>query len=334
MARRKVHVVAHEGARPGAGSRLVGLGQAVWLARELGRAVIVDWRRTHFFEDRSRNYFTEFFEPVRTICGVRMHYPPSHKTRRYEWAERHERARLDAALCAQLAADPASAPQYLVVRAAQVDLTPFAAYDRAKYTAFLEDVYRQIVPRPELAREVDEWYDANLRGHFVVGLNVATGNGLFAPGGRYPGLVDIGMWDDPGRFLHMIEEGFARSTRLLPPPMQETAKIFVATDSGEMSELLCRLSPAVTRRTVFPPLGAGHHFKGWAELDYNERRAAADVLIDMLLLARCDALIMTRTSRFTSYALVSTRDFDGNVQTLEDLHRELAAPWTDTAQVA
>ena len=49
------------------------------------------------------------------------------------------------------------------------------------------------------------------------------------------------------------------------------------------------------------------------------------ILIDMLLLARCDALIMTRT-RFTSYALVSTRYFNGNVQKVEDLHRELAAP--------
>jgi hypothetical protein len=45
----------------------------------------------------------------------------------------------------------------------------------------------------------------------------------------------------------------------------------------------------------------------------------------MLLLARCDALIVTRT-RFTSYPLVSTRNFNGNVQELEDLHRELAAP--------
>jgi hypothetical protein len=70
--------------------------------------------------------------------------------------------------------------------------------------------------------------------------------------------------------------------------------------------------------------GTGRHFTGWAELDYDERSTAADVLIDMFLLARCDALIMTRT-RFTSYALVSTRYFNGNVQKVEDLHRELAA---------
>jgi Nodulation protein Z (NodZ) len=324
MPRRTGYVLPELRPRPGIGSRLTSLGQAVWLARELDRAVIVDWRRTLFFENRLRNYFTEFFEPVPTICGVPMHYPRSRKTRKYEWAKRRDRPWLDAALCAQLAADPASAPPYLVVRA-QVDLEPFPAYDKAKYAAFLEDVYRQIVPRRELAREVDEWYDANLRGHFVVGVNIATGNGLFDPGGRYPGRVDVGMWDDPGRFLHAIEEGFARATRLLPASVREAAKIFVATDSGEMSELLCSLSPAVTRRTVFPPPGTGHHFTGWAELDYSERRAAADVLIDMLLLARCDALIMT-LSRFTSYALVSTRYFNGNVQKLVDLHRELAVP--------
>jgi hypothetical protein len=325
MVRRKGYVVADPGQRPGIGSRLLGLGQAVWLARELGRAVIVDWRRTLFLDDQSRNYFTEFFEHVPRICGVPMHYAPSRQTRTYGWAVKHKQPRVDAALSAQLAADPASAPRYLVVGRAHVKLEPFAAYEEAQYAAFLEEVYRHIVPRPELVREVDEWYDANLRGHFVVGVNVATGNGLFAPGGRYPGRVNIGMWDDPGRFLDVIEEGFARSTRPLPESTRRTAKIFVATDSGEMSELLCRLDPTVTRRKVFPPPGAGRHFTGWPELDYSARRAAADVLIDMLLLARCDALIMTRT-RFPSYALVSTRHFNGNVLKIEDLHRELAAP--------
>jgi hypothetical protein len=324
MLGRKGYVVADPGGRPGIGSRLLGLGQAVWLARELDRDVIVEWRGTHFFEDRSRNYFTEFFEPVRTICGVSIHHPRSRATWTYARAEKQDRPSLDTALCAQVAADPASAPPYLVVGRARLDLKPFAAYNRTEYAAFLEDVYRQIVPRPELARVVDEWYDANLRGHFVVGVNVGTGNGLFEPGGRYPGRVDIGMWDDPDRFLRVIEEGVVRSTRLLPASKREASRIFVATDSGEMSELLRRLGGAVTRRTVFPPPGAGRHFSGWAELDYSEDRAAADVLIDMLLLARCDALIMTRT-RFTSYALVSTRHFEGNVQQLEDLHCELAA---------
>jgi hypothetical protein len=324
MVRRKGFVVADPGQRPGIGSRLLGLGQAVWLARELGRDVIVDWRRTLFLEDQSRNYFTEFFEPVPTICGVPMHYAPSRHTRTYGWAAKHKQPSLYAALSAQLASNPASAPRYLVVGRAHVKLEPFAAYDEAQYAAFLEQVYRHIVPRPELVRQVDEWYDANLRGHFAVGVNVATGNGLFAPGGRYPGRVDVGMWDDPERFLGVIEEGFTRSTRRLSESARRTAKIFVATDSGEMSELLSRLDPAITRRTVFPPPGAGRHFTGWAELDCDQRRTAADVLIDMLLLARCDALIMTRT-RFTSYALVSTRYFNGNVQKVEDLHRELAA---------
>jgi hypothetical protein len=137
--------------------------------------------------------------------------------------------------------------------------------------------------------------------------------------------VNIAMWDDRRRFLDLVEEGFARATHLLPVSVREASKIFVATDSGEMSELLCQLDRAVTRRTVFPPPGTGHYFKRWADLDYSERRAAADVLIDMLLLARCDALIMTRT-RFTSYALVTTGDFKGNIQRLEDLHAELAPP--------
>jgi hypothetical protein len=161
---RKGYVVADPGPRPGIGSRLLGLGQAVWVARELGREVIVNWRRTPFFEDRTRNYFTESFEPVPTICGVPIKYPPSHKMRKYWWTRGRKKPNLDAALCAQIAADPESAPPYVVVAQARVDLAPFAAYDQVQYAEFLEDVYRHIVPRPELAREVDEWYHAKTSG--------------------------------------------------------------------------------------------------------------------------------------------------------------------------
>src|SRR4051794_41834054 len=110
MVRRKGYVVADPGARPGIGSRLLGLGQAVWLARELGRDVIVDWRRTHFFEDRSRNYFTEFFEPLRTICGVGVHHPRSRKTQRYRRGGEQERPGLRAAPGAAPPAGPAAPP--------------------------------------------------------------------------------------------------------------------------------------------------------------------------------------------------------------------------------
>jgi hypothetical protein len=44
----------------------------------------------------------------------------------------------------------------------------------------------------------------------------------------------------------------------------------------------------------------------------------------MTLLARCDALVCTR-SRFSLYARVLTDDFGGNVVRLEHLYRRLVA---------
>jgi hypothetical protein len=317
------YVVADPGDRPGIGSRLLGLAQAVWLARELGRRVVVDWRRTPFLEDQSKNYFTEFFEPVRTICGVSIEYAPSRDAKKYTQAGDAEKWSLRFDDSAELARDPDAAPPYVVVRSL-VDLEPFAAYDEAGYGTFLEDVYRRIVPRPAVAREVEEWHHANLRGHFVVGVNVSTGNGLFEQGGRYAGRLDVGIFEDRRRFLSLIEEGRRRAIRTLPGYMRRASKVFVATDSGDMSELLCKLDGAVARRTVFPPPGTGHGFSGWSELGYSHERAAADVIVDMLLLAQCDALIKNRT-RFSSYALVSARYFSGNVQEIEALNDELAA---------
>jgi hypothetical protein len=85
-----------------------------------------------------------------------------------------------------------------------------------------------------------------------------------------------------------------------------------------MAELLGRLPAAVSRRTVFPPPGVGRNFADYAAVGYDDRKAAADMLIDMLLLARCQALIRNR-SMFSNYALVTTGGFGGNLYELESL---------------
>ena len=315
---RDSYLVAYPRAGEGIGSRLRQLGDAVWLGRELGRAVIVDWRRSRFLRDGARNYFTEVFAPVPEILGVAMHYPPSPATREYEQWPEDTLFKLKPRVLPELVSAPDPAPRYVRARRS-LGLDCLPAYDARSHRSFLADFYRCILPRPDVAEQLEAWYDANLRGHFVVGVNVSTGNGQFAKGAESEGRVNVRIFDDEKRFLRMIATACERATQNLPAGLRGDYKIFFVTDSKSMADLLNRLPRAVTRRTVFPPPGAGRHFSDYESLGYSDSAAAADTVIDMLLLARCNALIRNR-SKFSSYARVSTGNFGGNVQELEELY--------------
>jgi hypothetical protein len=135
--------------------------------------------------------------------------------------------------------------------------------------------------------------------------------------------VDTLIFDDEDRFLRTIAVACERATKDLPPP-ESDYRIFFATDSAHMAEVLGRLPRAVTRRTVFPPAGAGRRFCDYDVLGYSDRAAAEDTIVDMLLLARCNALVKNR-SNFSFYARATTDCFNGNMQRFEKLHRVLGA---------
>jgi hypothetical protein len=296
----------------GIGSRLLRLADTIWLARRLDREVIVDWRGSLFLADERRNYFTEMFEPVEEIAGVRVHYAPRRFRRAFTvdgFLERH-------AIHGDYARS--AAPTARRVRAkGKVDESTLDPGELADYRACVREVYAAIRVRPEIARARDEWHDEHLRGHFVIGVNVSTGNGVFAPGAQWAGHVDVEVFDDEEAFLRLVQEACDAAAG------GESYRMFVATDSPEMSALLRRLPGVVTRRTIFPPAGAGRGFSAYAELGHTDREAAAEIVTDMTLLARCDALVCTR-SRFNLYARVLTDDFGGNVVRLEHRYRKVA----------
>ncbi len=66
----------------------------------------------------------------------------------------------------------------------------------------LRRFYAHIRPGEEVRTAVDEWSAEHLDGHFVVGVNVRTGNGqYFGKGMPYATRVDISVFDDRRRFL-------------------------------------------------------------------------------------------------------------------------------------
>jgi hypothetical protein len=84
-----------------------------------------------------------------------------------------------------------------------------------------------------------------------------------------------------------------------------------------MSELLAALPGSTTRRTTFPPPGAGDTFV-FEGGGYSDRDSIVDTLADMFLLARCDALVFN-SSMFNQYARVLNGNFGGNQAHIEML---------------
>lgn len=301
----------------GLGSNLASMAGALSLAERLGRHLIVDWRGMIFLDDRSLNYFTEYFEALPEIQGVRVHYAPSAEAGDHVEHER-DTIQIQPSQHEQLAAAPESLARYLV-------LTPYHGLDRmgtgdpADDFYRLRAFYRELRLREDVQRELDRFYDEHLRDTFVVGVNLATGN-MPPPEGRlYFGRFDTRPFRDRDTYLRRVGWAVDLAVRRLPPHLRERRTVFYATDSAWGSELLGQLPRSYTRRRVFPPPGAGRLFSDYASLGYSDREAALDQVVDHFLLARCDALVYN-ASMFNQYAQVVTDYFNGNVRNIESLY--------------
>jgi hypothetical protein len=282
------------------GSNLASLAGAVHVARRLERELVVDWRGMAQLQDKSVNYFAEFFENRSSFLGVPTRYAPVEGAdyapeTGTPWLNANEAA---AAARGELAL---AAHDYVVLQEYHGPDRLVPAADGAGRLELLRAFYRELQPGPELRAIVDAWTDEHFRDRFVTGVNVRTGNGAyFGPGQAYAGRVDLTVLEDGERLLRKLERAAAK---------WDTAVTFYATDSEPMSRLLSRLPGSEARRTTFPPPDTGdlHAFEGAAGVD---RASVVDTLADMFLLARCDALIYNN-SLFNQYARVVTGDFGG-----------------------
>jgi len=298
------------------GSNLSSMAGALWLAQSLGRTLIVDWRGQAQLRDKSLNYFTEFFETPSEMLGVPVLYAPTDAGDYNEtapdarWVEPDEAQRIGARR-------EEAAARFVVCQTFHgVDrVHPGSEPDRFR---FLRSFYRTIQPAAFVREQADQWWADNLDGAFVVGVNVRTGNGqYYGKGMPYAGRVDVSLFEDGERFLRKINAACRARARRLPRTLREDCAVFYATDSATMGALLARLPRASTRRRVFPPPGSGdlHAFEEEPDLD---RASVTDTIVDMFLLARCDALVYN-SSVFNQYARVMTGYFGGNLVHIESL---------------
>jgi hypothetical protein len=183
--------------------------------------------------------------------------------------------------------------------------------------AFERGIYRAIDPAPTIAAKLDAWTAAHFAGRFVVGLNVRMGNGLFDKSAQYRMRVNTRVFATADRFRAGVARGVDRLTRDLPQERREGARVFFAADARPMHEWLVGRPGFVTRRTVFPPPGAGHVFADYDAPGYDDVAAFEDIVFDMYALARCDALIYNGTG-FNRLARYRTDFYSGKMANIEE----------------
>lgn len=298
------------------GSNLASLAGALWLARELGRRLVVDWRGMTQLEDPTVNYFSEFFASPAVLQGVPVEYAPVPGADDFDPAS--DPRALSPAQARALLAPAAGGPEGDVLLQTYHGLDRLHPGPETSRHRLLRAFYRELRAVPEIERLVGEWWSENAATCFVIGVNVRTGNGhYFGKGGSYESRVDISLFENQRRFLRTLERACRARLRSLPRNLRDDFAIFYATDSGAMSGLLSRLPNAITRRAVFPPPGTGDTYS-FRDDERSDRDAIVDTLVDMFLLARCDALVYN-SSLFNQYARVVTGCYGGNQVHLETL---------------
>jgi hypothetical protein len=294
------HVVSRRTA--GLGDLLVNLLAAWRFAEQTGRTLVADWRGSYYAQDPAQNLFCALFEPVSCLAGVPFvgrddlsdipYAEPFHPAlwtralldRPPERAVADVIADRDAAVMLVRASEDVAAPT-VVFEGCINDALPSAARCR--------EVLAQLRPVARVRAEVEAFRAAHLDGRHVVAVHLRHGNGGDIGGhARY--------WTD----FHAAIESCAAAARDAVAQLGGDAVVFLATDAQPAAEAFRALVPETVVRSKFfrrPGDGELH----WWPLAFVSRLEA---MIDLLLLAECDALVRFPPGSFFSfYASVMKR---------------------------
>ena len=303
----------------GLGCCLLLLGPCWKFALKTGRTLVIDWRGNPYTRaDPSRNLFAVLFEPpdpseIGVSCigddsvnDLRLPQPilgPA-ETFPQESGEVHRfpGAGLDARSMRRILASgldvdfPTVLPSLSTLFGLARDLGPMGSQRPTMFT-FKEGqrLYKSLKLRPSWAASVSEFHRAHLADGPVVGVHVRHGNGEGTSRGHFRGREIDGV----SAFLGSLAE---KIRRYATGRFGRRFTVFLCTDSDDVVDFLKpRFDSLVSRRIWRPPPGAGIDFDHAYRRADGGVQAAVDALVDMRLLATCDAVLLARPTEFASH---------------------------------
>lgn len=298
--------------RTGLGDRLVSLAAAWSLARDTGRTLVADWRFSAYALDGKSNLFTLCFENTSDLAGVP--FVGDDSVSRLGLPGNPRRTALDAIRhrllgCRRLSPEEAASAirsgRDVKGRAILIDACLF---DRSMPVEECRQFLGALRPRANIANAVAA-FRAGLGDGPIIGLHVRHGNsGNIMSHGPYwtsfaPAIA---------RCVAAVEHARER--------LGASATVMLCTDSLEVEQAIKDSVPRlVTRPKMYRHPGTGElHI--WRGASFGRD----DAMVEMLLLANCDALIRYPPDSFFSlYGAVVRHRRERQPRTLGDLAR----PW-------
>jgi hypothetical protein len=294
------HVVSRRTA--GLGDLLVNLLAAWRFAEQTGRTLVADWRCSYYLQDPAENLFGALFEPLSCLAGVPLvanddlsdvpYAEPFHPAlwtralldRPPERRAADEMADRDAAVALVRTGEDVTAPT-VVFDGCINDALPSAARCR--------EVLAELRPVADVRAKVEAFRAAHLDDRHVVAVHLRHGNG--------------GATGDHARYWTDFDAAVERCAAAASDARARLggdAVVFLATDAQPAAEAFLALVPETVVCSKFfrrPGDGELH----WWPLAFVSR---VEAMVDLLLLAECDALVRFPPGSFFSfYASVMKR---------------------------
>ncbi len=279
----------------GLGDRLICLCAAWKFARDTRRKIIVDWRRSIYSSDSS-NLFPACFESALDLAGVPLLASESVETsflpRPFYPLEWDRTDLIETPWHAPTDGFPGERDRAVALIRSGADVEAptvvFSACVNDGIVSYQDarSCLEALRPIPSITETVNAYYDTHLRAGPWIGLHVRHGNGGAI-------MNHAPYWES---FPAAIER-CKRTVEMARVRIGSDAKVLLCTDSIVVEMVLRSVIPGVIcRPKSFRVFGQG-------ELHLGPDAAAGlnDALAEMLLLARCTALIRYPPGSFFSF---------------------------------
>lgn len=158
-----------------------------------------------------------------------------------------------------------------------------------------ERLYGNLRLRPQWSALVSDFFANNMAGRPAIGIHIRHGNGEAA-------YRDHFRKREFGDFPSFVTTLAAGIRRYASERFGSNYTVFLATDSNIAVEAMQPHFTSLVSRPIWrPAAGEGVDFDHAFDRDDGGVGAAADAIIDMQLLAKCDAVFMTRHTSFASH---------------------------------